>query len=264
MLKTLKNCCLRLVKAMLFAIIILVMPLVGHRAHKHYLYDYKGNSVVRLIGHGMGRASGGTGFQVVAPSGKQYTLTNYHVCMLANKNFDGSESLQAEDYKHRKTNIKVIKHSKNHDLCLLEPVLGLPVIEQANKYFLHEQVHLIGHPRLANLTIESGSIVSKRIINIALPTKSDHDCKTPQIRNPFVRKQSFKVPYRYHRNLFKTCYEELPVLHINVISYGGNSGSPVVDDLGRLIGVLFAGNRNAVTAAFVVPLEYVKQFLSNQ
>lgn len=210
----------------------------------------------------MGRASGGTGFQITAPSGKQYTLTNYHVCMLANKGKDGNDYMTAEDYNGSKFNLKVLKYSSDHDLCLLEPMGHLPTLKTAFKYYLHEQVYLIGHPRLANLTMESGSLVSKRNINIMLPTKVEHNCKTQfgTFINNFINRIS---PLQTKSGL-KRCMENLTVLHINVISYGGNSGSPVVDDLGNVVGVLFAGSRQAVTATFAVPLEYVKSFIADK
>ena len=46
-----------------------------------------------------------------------------------------------------------------------------------------------------------------------------------------------------------------------MISYGGNSGSPITNESGKLVGVLFGGFGNYNTEAFCVPLIDIKLFL---
>ena len=79
-----------------------------------YLYTYKGSSVVKLTKTYNGKR-GGTGFQVKAPSGKQYTLTNAHICAAGNK-------LIAHTQYGKKVEVKVIEIYKKHDLCIMDPV----------------------------------------------------------------------------------------------------------------------------------------------
>lgn len=256
-MKTIK----KILKALALLALMLVVPLAGHRAHKHYLYDYKGMSVVRITGELAGKRSGGTGFQVIAPSGKQYTLTNYHICVLARPGVNG-KYLEAEDYKGNYYSIKVIEMYKKHDMCLAEAVSHLPALKPANSVINHEQVHLIGHPRLENLTMQTGSVVSRKTIRLLFLKSVSDGCQTRQT-SEYNRFVGWRKTY-FERYGFTTCIEEFPTIHINVISYGGNSGSPVVDDLGRVIGVLFAGNRSYVTASYIVPLEYVHQFLQDR
>lgn len=239
-LKTLK----KILKTIGLAIAILVLPLMGHRFHKHYLYDAKGMSVVKLLGE----RSGGTGFQVKY-EGKQYTLTNYHICLAA----DYEDTLKSRDYFGNTRRLKVIARYIKNDLCVLEPINFLPAIRLASNYYMHEQVYLIGHPRLEALTLQTASIVSKYYINMTMPRRAQDPCNGQEIK--------------YDVNMpgldYKYCDDMFMALHSNIISYGGNSGSPVLDDFGNLIGVLFAGDRRAVTASYIVPLEYVKDFLKS-
>ena len=240
----------RIFTAIAIVMFVLVTPLIGHRAHKHYIYDYKGSSVVRLTQSG----SGGTGFRVIAPSGKRYILTNYHVCMLGyTKGW-----LAAEDYRGYRYRLEIIEKYKKHDLCLVQDVPGIPALKLANNVLSHEQVYLVGHPRLANLTMESGSIVSRLTIQLVMPTPWFDKC---------VNGRAYKTPF--DKELFMTlgiklCLRDFRAIHANLISYGGNSGSPVLDDFGNVIGVLFAGSPRAVTATFLVPLEHIKMFLHNK
>lgn len=240
----------KLLKSLGLLALMLVIPLAGHRAHKHYIYDYKGLSVVRLTGEFAGRSSGGTGFQVLGASGRQYTMTNNHVCMLADKN----DLMMAEDYTGEKYALKIVDIYDDHDLCILEGLTHLPTLGVANMAIHHEQVHVIGHPRLEEITIQSASFVGQKKISLYMPRKLSRGCKNGKEMVQFGHLWAYGLTM---------CYEHLNTYHANLISYGGNSGSPVVDDLGRIIGVLFAGDRTAVTATYLVPLTHVKKFLSN-
>ena len=247
----------KLLRVTAIAAIILVSVQIANRSYKHYIYDFKGSSVVMLTGKFIDQKSGGTGFQVTAPSGKQYTMTNYHVCMLA----DDNKIIKAETVNGATHKLRVLYYSLMHDLCLLEPIKSLRSLSVANSMYKHEEVHIVGHPRLESLTKESGSIVSMKTIRIMIPTLKHHTCKNGREINPFIfqneRTRRFQEKYKY-------CGEILKAMHTNAISYGGNSGSPVLDDLGNVIGVLFAGTRGIPTSSLVVPLEYIQSFLENK
>ena len=60
---------------------------------------------------------------------------------------------------------------------------------------------------------------------------------------------------------FKLCIENVMALQTTVVGLPGNSGSPVVNQYGHLIGVLFAGD-NQVHWSDLVPLEDIKKLLS--
>lgn len=52
-------------------------------------------------------------------------------------------------------------------------------------------------------------------------------------------------------------------LLVSAAAYGGNSGSPVLDAEGRLVGMLVAGFREYPFISFCVPLVQIDEFLSN-
>lgn len=176
----------------------------------------------------------GTGSHIMF-KGMTYILTNKHMCEETNiqertqGDMKGILTITTQ-FRVKVTGgkeFKILKISKNHDLCLLtsDRYSGITIAELDVEKFEH--VTVVGHPRGLPLTIRHGNVVSKEVSQF-----------------PWVSA------------------EPINFLFINIIAYGGNSGSPVTNDKGELIGVLFGGFRNEHTEAFVVPLTDVKLFLN--
>lgn len=180
----------------------------------------------------LGSASA-TGFQVEAESGKMYIMTNRHVC-------DGLRSY--EDSKIMWENIEgkfgyvsVVYRDEKADLCLLEPAEGLKPLGVAGKILSKEKLALVGHPGGRGLTYEEGFYVENKKI---------------RLRN-----------YCYEDRL-RFCYITYASNHLNNIAYPGNSGSPVMDFFGNVVGVLFAGSPAYSTVSYMVTLEDIQRVLS--
>lgn len=206
--------------------LVMAIPYVSKKNHELFIYEYRGSSVSMMTHF----RSGGTGFQVQGKSGIQYTMTNRHIC-------DGLESNESVGYKDAESEVgrvKIIYRDEKADLCLLEAIPHLRPIPVAWHILKHEDVFLVGHPGLRGLTMQRGYVIESVEINIL--------------------NYCFDNPKNF-------CDIKYDTYHINAISYGGNSGSPVMDMLGQVIGVLFAGSRGQNTASYMVPLEDVQRVL---
>jgi len=209
--------------------ILFFASVFSQRVHEIYLYEYKGKSVVYLSAIGLGSASG---FQVMSESGKLFIMTNRHVC-------DGmtryDNEIMWENIEGKVGFVKPVYRDEKADLCLLEPADDLAPLGIAGKIYSREKLALVGHPGGRGLTFEKGYYVER---------------KTIRLRN-----------YCYE-NKRRYCYINYTSNHLNNIAYPGNSGSPVMDFFGRVVGVLFAGSPSYPTVSYMVPLEDIKRVLS--
>ncbi len=245
-----------LISGISIAVLLLLSPIASQRLERFYIYDYKGSSVVMLTDGG-----GGTGF-VIETNGKRYTLTNKHICRIADK----KGYLYYDTQDGRRGIIKVIKKFKDHDLCVMEAVPGVRALNIASDIERHEKLWLVGHPGLRALTLENGYFVGNTTIRMW------GKCPKAENRRQLIKFLDIKTPeslreiFNYEEFLIKLlrgeCIVPTSAAHLNNISYGGNSGSPVLNKWGNIVGVLFAGSPSHNTNSYMVPLKHIKQFLN--
>lgn len=177
--------------------------------------------------------NGGTGFLVRGYSGTTYILTNKHVCGLAKNNQLVAYSVYNEQP------VSLIDMDKDADLCLMYPpkkIFAKP-LRTAWDALYGTQIYLIGHPLLHPMTVKTGFLVGKSTIQI----NTCHSMIEVMVRGP-------------------ACMQSFRAQVATVDSRGGNSGSAVTNVNGNLVGVLFAGDDNGLSA--LVPLEDIKRYLS--
>lgn len=204
-----------------------------NKIHKQYLVNEVGTQTVTLMSPEMD--SGGTGF-AVRYKGKVYTLTNDHVCRLAVNNHMVAKIQSTNETLF----LRVLDQSEKTDLCLLEGIpsmIGITIGDPSDYYYLY----ILGHPRLMPLTLTHGYVIYRETITITRFDLEEAGC----VLDKHVWSDGL-------------CYESIQSLISTAWIAPGSSGSPAVDALGRLKGVVFAGN--GIVSA-IIPVEYVKEFL---
>ncbi len=210
-----------------------------------------GRNVVALMGNYKGFKAGGTGFQITAPSGKHYVMTNRHICELA----DGEDNLVVtSERSNDESKLHVLFKSEISDLCLLSEAFSWGGLSFASGVSIGDSIHLLGHPKLQPLTLSSGELIGYRTIRTAERVDKPEDCKDhlDSILNFFTGEQIY------------ICSKDSFAAQMFVYSRGGSSGSPVVNIFGNVVGILFAGNPEDAFESYAVPLSQIKAFLKDK
>ncbi len=195
----------------------------------------------------MRQNSGGSGVILESNSSGSKILTNKHVCNVIESGgyvVQGSEKYQIREYK------KYL----DHDLCLVRVMYDLgintQVSEQRPPYF--SKAFISGHPALMPPVLTDGNFSGREIIRII--TK--------------IRKCEDKDWEKY--GLYCLFFGGIPIVEffesqlVTGTILPGSSGSGVFDIDGTISGLVFAGRSRELTYAYVVPHEYIVDFVENQ
>lgn len=182
------------------------------------LRAYVGPSVYLMTSPGVPRGSG-TGF-VVDYEDKQFLITNSHVCGLQ---LDGKLLAKSRADSFDYSVIKILKDDPEHDICVLEAPENASGLSLHNGFDIGDTVHVLGHPIGYPLHRNSGEIITQIMIQID-----------------------------YSRNIFIPEIRLMDAFQLAATISPGNSGSPVVNHFGQVIGIIFAGSSiNSYTAFFI-------------
>jgi len=209
---------------------VFILPLVFFNLlSANDIYEDNALGVVLL----MGDAGYGSG---VIISTKGYVLTNNHV-IENNENLEAILSYQYsldgyEEYVH---SIEIIKQDKVKDLALIKinnPRTALRPINISRKVpAIGSQVHAIGHPDLEVWTYTTGYI--------------------SQIREEY--EWSYKDDFEHMANVYQT---QTPIAE-------GNSGGPLLNNHGNLVGINTFGDSENDFQNFSVTVDEIIRFLIN-
>lgn len=215
--------------------------------HYSYIRNHTENALVRVLN--LEETGGGTGVHVRAPSGKTYILTNDHVCAVAK---DGE--VLVSRFEEPAMIRKVIERSGYTDLCLIEGIPGVSGLTIGSETEIGRIVAVIGHPLLMPTTVSRGEIIGTRTMQVIIGLLEDSlPCDQP--KNSIVEVDLF---------FFKAqaCIITVKANVSNIVILPGNSGSPLVDFYGRVIGLAFAGDDEVYWGAFIT-LEDIHKFLKS-
>jgi S1-C subfamily serine protease len=196
-----------------------------------------------------GLKGGGTGFVVNTPSGNSLILTNNHVCGLA---IDNTVIIDQEYYA------TIVAHSPEHDLCLISNPLNIKGIEVADTSRDGQNIYIVGHPLLEPKALVkgeiSGTMTATILLGYNLPCTGKNETKIES--DPESLAAAFGI--------LSACIRAYEAQATTANILPGNSGSPVVNQDGLLIGVAFAGREDGPGRGYIVPLKYVQKFLGDK
>jgi S1-C subfamily serine protease len=204
--------------------------------HRKYIRNIAEESVV-MISSSTGR---GTGFHVKLPNGRVVILTNKHVCEMNQTIYAAAEDSVFP------IEVKIIKKSSKHDLCVIEGLPDHEGISIGSEPVIGDILFTLGHPRGEALNVAVGEYFDNNTIELATNSPSD------------------KCEGRYEGGLFgDICIITQNTIQISTPTYPGNSGSAIVNKYGNLVAVVFAGDPSLENSGHGVPLSYIKEFLNS-
>lgn len=233
------------------ALSLLFVTVFSGPVHNSYLQRHVGKNTVSILNPEGSKIRGsGTGFQVKAPSGKVYTLTNAHVCELQK---DGMVLVSEKQNSGRMVPRRVIEVYSENDLCLVEGLEGYTGLTLADSVDMGELVWSIGYPLGSSMNTSSGLTKSIGKVLVAESQIPVDQCKG--------KNRKIQEIEGFFGFVIQICVVERTGMQTNVPTFPGNSGSPLVNFYGNVVGVIFASN-NGTNWGYAVPLSDVKTFLS--
>ena len=207
---------------------------------------------------GAKNGGGGTGFQVEAPSGTVYIVTNSHVCEHTSKDKNFVLVQKGEHLMKR----LVLEVSEEADLCLIEAWPGMSGLKLGTSLDVGDLAIAIGHPLLGPTTLTSGEVTSIETVTVlhhVMRNPNDGSCSLPKNE---IRKRPIVFMGIFLGNAYLCLNNEQDALNTNIVIYPGSSGSPLVNKWGNVVGVMFASDQRTNWGS-AVNLQHLKDFLSD-
>lgn len=244
---------LKILKSVLTVVVLMLSVvftvLTADRAHKEYLEHLIGKEILFVKSTSQSELKGSaTGFHIKARSGNTIFVTNAHVCQLADKN--GILLVQDKNYSNRFIPKRVIEIYENNDLCVVEPLAGYEGLNVADGLSVGEPVWAIGYPLGESLNISNGRVKDFGVTRLRVNTPLEK-CTGPNLKVESVM---------MWLAIEKICVADYESVQTDVIIYGGNSGSPLLNIWGNVVGVVFAANMRTNWGR-AVPLSHLNKLL---
>lgn len=171
----------------------------------------------------------GTAFEIKAASGKVYTITNAHVCDLG---YDGKILVEDKLHSRRFIPKRILEVYADNDLCLIEGMENYPALEIAESVESSQHIWAVGYPMGEGLNISEGRIKGFGVVQVSAD-KPLNECKG-------LREHIVNIPTFFGD--IPMCLIDRDAIQTDMLIYPGNSGSPMTNDDGEVVGVVFASN----------------------
>lgn len=227
----------------LAVVVTIILSAVGTTTlHKNYIYARTSKSVVKLT---VPQGGGGTGFQL-SYKGETYVVSNAHVCDAAGKDGFMTGRRDMEPTQHK---LKILIKDYRVDLCLLSPMADGVALEIGAAPKQHQEVMVVGHPRLRPLSIAMGKILD--LTEVTIPFRVETKAQCDSRGGEFKRIQVFIF-------VADLCFVTHMAYWSDALVEPGNSGSPVVNFWGDVVAVAFAAGSDI---SFFIPASSLKGLL---
>ncbi len=201
-------------------------------------YPLSAKSIVKVLNLEM--TGGGTGW-VALKKNEKVIVTNDHVCEVQSGGFvvieNDSGSLSTK---------RVISRNFERDLCIVEGIdaPAITIAKVGPKRF--DTLKVLGHPGLRPTAPSSGSFTGEGVVPIGFSPNKKDVC-------PGSSKTVDSIFGKFCILFMNLGYTTVPIMP-------GNSGSPVTNEDGEVIGVMNSTDRVGNQGMFI-PLPYVKEML---
>lgn len=191
--------------------------------------------------------SGGSGVILSSARNESVILTNKHVCEIVKSG--GRVVYEGSSYE-----VQEVKPYPKHDLCFVKVFHSFGVNIKLAEYApeKYTQATIVGHPRLMPTIMTHGHFSGKDIIKIMVGLRP---C-TPDDMEQYGLFCLFMggVPV----------FKDFETQAVSATIQPGSSGSPVFNARGELSGLAFASSSQELSYAYIVPYEYVYDFLRTE
>lgn len=195
--------------------------------------------------------SGGSGVIIDTNASESIILTNSHVCLGALKKGGMVKLVSGE--QHLVTGYVL---AEEHDLCVVSVAADLKnAIKLAEAAPIsYSEALITGHPSLMPNVITKGHFGGRQVISIIVGVRR---CTDADLNNPMV------APYCMFFGIAPIIREyESQIVTATIMR--GSSGSAVLNDKNELSGLVFAGNADGLSYAYIVPYEAIRNFLNKE
>ncbi len=240
-LKEFKNGFVLSLQMILGVVFMVTLFQIGNSAYEASIVNHIDRSVVKIT-LVTNTNAGGTGFMMETSRG-QVIITNAHICrhLVNGMGFVFSPGKEEPRLSH------VIAISETADLCAMTPVVGVPSLSLGSRPTNKDRLSVIGHPYLQPRTLSSGNLVTETFIPVIDELNECHTNKLEKSGNLI--------------EVEGECYRAYNGYLTTIVIYPGNSGSPVFNVYGNVVGVAFASN-SIDHKACVVTFDDLVSFLS--